>query len=77
MTRLVIAIALLTIGIGAAAEAPAIHTEDVTRFYQVYEAAGGHPTSDAIQRDYIDPGSAGLQTLEKTRNVTGVTIAKI
>lgn len=35
MTRLVIAIALLTIGIGAAAEAPAIHTEDVTRFYRL------------------------------------------
>jgi hypothetical protein len=76
LTRLVIAIALVTIGIGAAAEAPAIHTEDVTRFYQVYEAAGGHPTADAIQRDYIDPGSVGLQSLEKTRNVTGATIAR-
>jgi hypothetical protein len=25
---------------------PAIHIEDVDRFYQIYDAAGGHPTAD-------------------------------
>ena len=39
---------------------PAIHIEDVDRFYKVYDAAGGHPTAEQLQHDYIDPGSDGL-----------------
>ena len=55
---------------------PIIHIDDVARFYKVYEAAGGHPTADQLQRDYIDPGSEGLHHLAKVRNVSGTTIAK-
>jgi hypothetical protein len=55
---------------------PNIHIEDVARFYKVYDAAHGHPTAEELQRDYIDPGSAGLHHLAKIRNVTGETIAK-
>lgn len=55
--------------------APEIHTEDVDRFYKIYDAAGGHPTADQLQRDYIDAGSEGLHNLAKLRNVTGVRIA--
>src|SRR5580700_4490294 len=54
---------------------PVIQIEDVERFYRVYDAAGGHPTADQLQRDYIDPGSDGLHHLAKVRNVTGATIA--
>jgi Predicted Zn-dependent protease (DUF2268) len=54
---------------------PEIHTEDVDRFYKVYEAAGGHPTAEQLQRDYLDAGSEGLHQLAKVRNVTGARIA--
>lgn len=39
---------------------PTIHTEDVDRFYEIYDIAGGHPTADQLQHDYLDPGSDGL-----------------
>jgi hypothetical protein len=55
--------------------APEIHTEDVERFYKIYDAAGGHPTAEQLQRDYIDAGSEGLHELAKLRNVTGARIA--
>lgn len=54
---------------------PEIHTEDVARFYKIYDAAGGHPTADQLQRDYIDAGSEGLHNLAKLRNITGARIA--
>jgi hypothetical protein len=59
----------------AQSTSPEIHTEDVDRFYKVYEAAGGHPTAEQLQRDYIDLGSEGLHELAKLRNVTGARIA--
>ena len=56
--------------------APVIYTEDVTRFYRVYDGAHGHPSAQELQREYIDPGSPGLHHLAHIRDVTGVTIAK-
>jgi hypothetical protein len=58
------------------AAGPVIQIDDVARFYKAYDAAGGHPTADQLQHDYIDPGSDGLHHLAKVRNVSGVTIAK-
>ena len=58
-----------------AAPKPVIVIDDVARFYKVYDAAGGHPSADQLQHDYIDPGSNGLHHLAKARNVTGETIA--
>ena len=52
-----------------------IHTEDVDRFHKIYDAAGGHPTAEQLQRDYLDAGSEGLHQLAKVRNITGVRIA--
>lgn len=61
----------------AAASAPiAIQTDDVTRFYRVYEAAGGHPTPQQIQHGYLDRGSAGLHHLTHVRNVNAENIAR-
>jgi len=54
---------------------PAIHTEDVDRFYRVYDAAQGRPTGEQLQRDYLDPGSQGLLQFAKVRNITGIRIA--
>jgi hypothetical protein len=59
----------------APAAKPVIVIEDVARFYRLYDAAGGHPSADQLQHDYLDPGSAGLHHLAKARNVTGAAIA--
>lgn len=60
---------------GNAAE-PIIETSDVDRFYEVYDEAGGRPTADMLQREYLDPGSSGLHELARLRNVTGQSIAE-
>jgi hypothetical protein len=53
-----------------------IQTEDVTRFYNIYEATNGHPTAEQIQRDYLDPGTPGLRHLTQVRNVNAENIAR-
>jgi hypothetical protein len=64
----------------SALRSPATHIEiqtaDVTRFYEVYTAAGEHPTAEQLQRGYIDPGTAGLHHLMKVRNVNAQRIAQ-
>lgn len=57
------------------AAGPVIETRDVDRFYKVYDAAGGRPTAEALQHDYIDLGSDGLHQLARMRKVTGQSIA--
>jgi len=59
----------------AQSASPEIHTEDVELFYKVYDAAGGRPSAEQLQRDYLDAGSDGLHQLAKVRNVTGVRMA--
>jgi uncharacterized protein YjaZ len=60
----------------AFAASPDIHTEDVALFYKVYDAAGGHPTVDQLQRGYIDKGSDGLRNFLKQRRTTAARIAQ-
>lgn len=67
--------ALLVSALSANAE-PTVVTDDVERFYRIYDAAGGHPTADLLQREYLDQGSAGLKHFAKIRNITGERIAK-
>jgi hypothetical protein len=64
---------LATGGTGSAG--PHIYIEDVSRFYEVYDAAGGHPSIDHLQHDYLDPGTEGLHHFAKARNVTAQRIA--
>jgi hypothetical protein len=52
-----------------------VQTEDVTRFFRIYEAAGGRPTAQQLQSDYLDRGTTGLRHLARVRNVTGERIA--
>ena len=56
--------------------APVIHTDDVDRFYRIYDAASGHPGAEQLQHDYLDAGSEGLHELARRRNVTGARIAE-
>jgi uncharacterized protein YjaZ len=62
------------IGVDRQQEA-AIRIEDVARFYEIYDAASGHPTAEQLQHDYLDPGSSGLHRLATLRKVTGAAIA--
>lgn len=53
-----------------------IQTEDVDRFFQLYESASGRLTAEQIQRDYLDKGTAGLRHLTQVRNVNAENIAR-
>ncbi|MES2897283.1 MAG: DUF2268 domain-containing putative Zn-dependent protease [Pseudomonadota bacterium] len=77
-TCAVAAFATLVFAAPAWAEAPrraVILTEDVTRFYEVYDAAGGRPGAEQLDRDYLGQGSEGLRHFAQVRNVTGARIA--
>lgn len=54
---------------------PTIDVDDVYRFYEIYDAAGGLPPADRLQADYLAAGSAGLRTFAEQRNITGARIA--
>lgn len=58
------------------AAGPRILTGDVTRFYEVYDRAGGKPTAEQLDRDYLAHGSAGLKHFAELRRVTGVRMAE-
>src|SRR5271156_4184730 len=60
----------------AAIARPRILTQDVIRFYEIYDAAVGRPTEEQLQRDYIDSGSEGLHQFAKVRNLSGRTLAR-
>ena len=52
-----------------------IQIDDVSRFYRIYDAAGGHPAAEVLQREYLAAGSDGLHRLAQLRSVTGERIA--
>ncbi|HWE45685.1 MAG TPA: DUF2268 domain-containing putative Zn-dependent protease [Caulobacteraceae bacterium] len=81
-TTLIVTVLSCALACAAASAAPAprkgdveIQTEDVTRFFEVYDAAAGHPTAEQLQDDYIDPGTTGLHQVLKAR--PGVTAEHI
>jgi len=43
-----------------AAPPVAMRTDDVDRFYRLYDAKHGHPTAAELQAQYLDPGSEAL-----------------
>ena len=58
MTRVIAALLFLSVPAGAGQSAtpitasgasPLIRTDDVTNFYRVYDAAGGHPSADQLR----------------------------
>lgn len=54
---------------------PSIHIEDVSRFFAIYDAAGGRPSAEQLQRDYLERGSEGLGHFARMRKITGARIA--
>lgn len=68
-------LSLLAPAMVPAQEGPVIHTEDVTLFYRIYEAAQGSPSAEQLQHEYLDRGSEGLHQFAKLRRVTGTAIA--
>jgi hypothetical protein len=74
------AAALLLVALARTTEAapsrePQILTDDVTRFYRLYDAANGHPSAEQLDRDYLAPGTEGLRHFANERRVTGAAIA--
>ena len=56
-----IALAGATFAHAAGASAPVVlRTDDVDRFYRVYDATHGEPTAEQLQSQYLDPGSEAL-----------------
>jgi hypothetical protein len=45
----------------------AVRTDDVDRFYRVYDTANGTPTIEALQGGYLDPGSTALHQYVTSR----------
>ena len=73
------ACALLLAGAARAAERPAgpqILTSDVALFYKTYDAAGGRPTAEALDRDYIAAGSEGVREFVPGRIISGERLAQ-
>jgi hypothetical protein len=71
---LLVAVLVLASASRARATEPEIRTDDVTRFYALYEATGGHPTASQLD-GYLADGSSSLKEFAKLRRVTGARIA--
>ena len=80
MRTRILGLVLATVLAGACAadapKGPEFLTGDVARFYQVFGAAGGHPTAEQLDRDYLAPGSPGLHEFTTLRRVTGTRTAE-
>ena len=50
-------------------------TDDVTRFYALYDRAGPVIPAERIQRDYLDHASPGLAEFARIRDITAERIA--
>lgn len=55
---------------------PDIRTSDVDLFYRLYDAAGGRPTTESLQRGYIDAATAGVRDFIPNRIVSAERLAK-
>lgn len=58
----------------AARHGPEIVTNDVDLFFQVFDAAKGHPTAAQVQTGYLDKGTEGLRTFARLRGTTAQRI---
>lgn len=75
----ILLLALCWSGTPAAAKphGPPIVTEDVDRFYRLYDAAGGLPSAETLQRDYIDAGTPGVREFVPYRIISGEKLAQM
>lgn len=76
MTRIVLALAFaMAFMPRAMAVTPEIRTDDVARFYALYDAAGGRPDVEQLDQ-YLAHGSHSLKEFARLRRVTGERIAE-
>lgn len=77
--RLLLAATVLAAGLARAA-APAapvvMRTDDVERFYRLYDDTHGHPTAAQLQAQYLDPGSEALHQFVTLRIGDATQLAK-
>lgn len=77
-SRLLASLAALALSTGVQAQPPSgpeILTSDVARFYDLYDATGGKPTVDQLERDYLAKATPSLIEFAKLRRVTAQSIA--
>jgi hypothetical protein len=67
---------LLVIAAAHARPGPAIITSDVDRFYRLYDQAGGAPSGEVLQHDYIDAGTPGVREFVPYRILSGEKLAQ-
>ena len=53
-----------------------IRTSDVDLFYRIYDASGGQPTGEMLERDYIQGGSDALRQFVPNRIRSGADLAQ-
>src|SRR5690606_33722826 len=81
--RVLVGLLATVLPLSAAAQAgasgdsrPDVRTDDVARFFQVFDAADGTPDAEALQRGYLDSGSDALRELSELRIGSMVRLAK-
>ena len=74
--RLLLLLCFLLAAGPAAASEPEIRTDDVTRFYALYDASDGHPSVERLQSEYLAQGSQSLKEFADLRRVTAERIAE-
>jgi hypothetical protein len=60
----------------AAPRGPEIRISDVQLFYRVYDAAGGAPSAEVLQRDYLDAGTDGVRQFIPDRIISADALAR-
>ncbi len=53
-----------------------VETGDVDRFAAIFDAAGGAPSAEQLQRGYLDPGSEGVRVFTPNRIENAANLAK-
>lgn len=76
MRKVWLATLLLSATCQVGAVEPNVLTEDVTRFYALYDANGGRPSAEQLESGYLAKGSASLKEFAKLRRVTGERIVE-
>ncbi|WP_460735266.1 DUF2268 domain-containing putative Zn-dependent protease [Lysobacter tyrosinilyticus] len=73
---LITVVLMPALALADARHGPQILTDDVTRFYALYDATQGHPTVEQIQTVYLDHATQSLAEFAKLRRVTAQSIAE-
>ena len=76
MRTLLLAMMLIPAGSEVRATEPEIRTDDVTRFYALYDANHRRPSAEQIESEYLAKGSPSLREFARLRRVTSERIAE-